>query len=754
MTALPVQTTPRPRGTPHTPATAGSPGEPVQVIIGPGCAPELRAELTDGGMILVLGANSDKDGLPAARAAAQTLHSALELLAVHGEVDATAGLPDAETLAQRLRSPRGNDLDAGLDLDTNRPLKARVLVEPLGPRLWMHLSTGSRAKLGDQTRSNPVTDDIADTLWAHNIRLLALHEGTRMLRTVAGAARIIGTLDALHKRNRARPWVYLGDDEPPEQWSKRLRKKIIELGEAGEEEIERFNHRSGSGIRAKVGARFNEGRVAFGTNNPPPPGADLATLRPPLGRGKPLPIAYLDEPGSRPASTEVQTGWLAEDAIRGIVDQADQVALICWFLRHVGRPGWGYEECADYLLAHGYRTAGLLTHGEDPTAGFKRRTENGHSLARNICHTILEHLEEYLTETIVLRGKGIEGKDLKIVGFRPSSGPWLTLADYDRITDFLAATHSKHRNTAGYGFARWPVKTPLGPAELVARDTAPWIVFYLQDPVTRRRIGTRADRFPPLSHAALARSIVLGLIDHVDALRPLLRSIDDGLDADRARAQVLEQQNPATAHRPGEIPAPAAPADRPRPGRPQQGLQRPSRPAQGPRGRARRGHRSGSRPPAGRLRGLAAHNLLRFARAVRDPRDVRFRAALLDGSIAFRIWTETRRHGRRSRVRVLCWAGTAAVHDRTGSWTGVDSPASRASGSAGRPERRSAGPPCTTSWPPAPAPPTSSAAATASCSRSCAPSWPSRTGRTAGSPASPTRGCTGSFRDPAPTPPR
>ncbi|WP_157544698.1 hypothetical protein [Nocardioides halotolerans] len=658
----------------------------VALLVSDACPAGLRQLLSDGAVVLAIGSNSESSGLAGATGAAKNLHSALNRLARFGGIDATVGLPDRDALARDLRL-RGDPLDAGIDLKTGRPLRATSLVDRLGPQLVIHLSTGSRRKLSDQTRSNPISDDISDTMWAHSVGLVVLHEGTRALRTVAGAGRIIGTLDALSQRTRTAPWVYFGDKQPPQPYGKAVRRRLIDIAEAGEDEVERLEHRSASGIQAMVGTRFHQGRVAFGANTTVPAGAQLAALRPAFGRGRPLHIAYLDEPGTRPEPAEVLSGWLAEDAIRGIADPVNQVELVVWFLHNFGRPGWGYEECADYFVANGYRTAGLLRGGKSPEEGYRRRTDDGHSMARNICWSILRHLDEYLAEKIVLRGLGMDDSDanghgvakdaddletgtnranLEIEGFRPANGPWLTVEDYDRIIAFLAVGSARHRNTAGYALSRWAVETPQGKGELVARAILGNVVYYIQDHATRRRLGTRDDPLPPLHHAIITASIVDGLANNVDALRPLLSMIANRYAADEARAAVLEagirRLQRKEAKYDEEYWEDMTGHARRKSAEQYNKIVDERVKLETELGQVQVRLRAAREPE---LRGIHVDDLLEFAKAMRDPTDVRFRAALIDGTIAFQLWTETRRRGRRGKERVLRWRGTIAVHDDT-----------------------------------------------------------------------------------------
>ncbi|QWZ09745.1 hypothetical protein KRR39_08405 [Nocardioides panacis] len=277
---------------PHRPlpssAVAPGTGPPLYgaILLDP-CPSDLRRPLEHGGVILLEGANSVLSGPAGAKAAAENCHNTALWLAQR-VVDVRHLLPSEEALAEDLRL-RGVEIDGGLDVATDKPLKARVLLLRLAPNLLIHLSTGSRVKLGDLRKSNPVSDDLAETIYSQDVTLTALHEGTRGLRRAAAAGVFINNLEALRERKGILSWMYFGDNDPPIPFGDELEEKLWQTGKAGMKEAKFFSHRIDTPRISQVGNRFVDGRVRFGGNRTPPPGTETAYLRSLSDRGRPAP---------------------------------------------------------------------------------------------------------------------------------------------------------------------------------------------------------------------------------------------------------------------------------------------------------------------------------------------------------------------------------------------------------------------------------------------------------------------------------
>lgn len=653
---------PQPLPAPGTPA-----GEPATgLVLGPRCPDGLRRELEAGAVVLFLGANS-QDGRAGEEAAVQNLESAVLWAAEWAGVDVQHLLPDTDDLTRAFRVD-GVPLAAGRDLKTGKPLKTRRLGRRLAPNVLIHLSTGSRAKLDDRTRSNAVSDDIGETIYANTVCLVVVHEGTRLLRLPTAVAPIANSLWALSLGRHVHPWVYFGDTEPPARWSDEVEQKLWEIGKAGKKEVADFAHRGTSGIIAKVGPRFVEGWVRYGLSRPSPAGTERAWLKPADRRGRPRHIIYVDEPDCRPELTEVASGRLAERAIRGepVVNQAE---LVCWFLEHFGSPGWGYEECADYLVGHGFRTPALFARGQHPEHGYQRRTEAGKSLARNICRTILKDLDFYLTEQIVVRGVNVDGSDHIIQGFRPLARPWMTRADHDRILAYLAPGRARRRNTAGCTFVGWLVRTPLGLGRLAAHRRADGrVVYYVVELHSRRHLGTRDCRLPTIDHALLARAYVEGIIKNRDALGPLLDAGETTDEVDEARIRALHEQIAEQRKQEESFELKWRHLDGPALVSAKRDLNALTASRQANESELRVLDARGRAAQGPSLHGVPLRGLLRFVASLRDPADVTYRAVFLDGASQLDLRpADPTAPGAPSDAWL--WSATAAFHDEHRSWS-------------------------------------------------------------------------------------
>lgn len=634
-------------------------------VLGQLCPDVLSREIKAGGVIMFVGASS-KDGPAGIREAVQNVESAVRWAAEWAGVDCQHLLPGTDELI-RMFTVDGVPLLTGRDLKTGKPLKTRRLLRRLAPNVLIHLSTGSRRKLDDRTRSNAISDDIGESIFANTVCLLCVHEGTRLLRLPTAVAPIANSLWGLVQSARVHPWMYFGDHRPPAPWSEEVEQELWNVGKAGKREVELFEHRGASGVIAQTGPRLVDGQVRYGIGRPGPPGSDTAKIRPADRRDKAQSVLYLDEPESRPNPTEVRAGRLAERAIRG-EPVTNQVKLVRWFLRHFGLPRWGYDECADYLVGHGFRTPGLYARGTDPENGYRRYSDSGKSLARNICRTILDRLDWYFTEQIVVRGINVDGSDHVIQGFRPARGPWMTKTDYDRIHKYLDAGRARPRHTAGYAFTGWLVGTPLGPGRLAAHEGRDGrIRYYVLELHSHRHLGTRGCRLPAINHEVLAGAFVDGLIKHHGALGPLIASIETTEEVDEAHLTALRHQiakqrtqqkgfqgkwklldGPALTDAKLEFNALVA-----------------SREAN--EGELRVLEARGRAADGPVLHGVPLSGLLRFVTGLRDAADVAYRDAFLDGASVLDLQAvDPAASG--VPAGAWRWSATAAFHDEHDTW--------------------------------------------------------------------------------------
>ncbi|MGY1679877.1 hypothetical protein [Geodermatophilus sp. SYSU D01176] len=665
----------------------------------PACPEALRALLDAGGTAAFIGRESGRWGTKSAELAVGNLFGGMRLLARHGiDVD-RAALPAKNALVEQLRAE--GRIIRSVEAGSGRPFENLVLVRRYASNLVVHLSVGTGRKIDETLLQQPLAKDIADNaILAHNAVLLACQEATRLGRGDFVASPIDAALQAQAKRRHFVPWIFLGD-RPPHAYGPDVRDELLRAGRGGEQESEHFGVRGINGRYENTGEEFVNGRVAYAFEHPVPPGTDIAVLRR-LGGRRRIRICYLDEPGSRPTAAEVLSGPVADVAL-GHGELVDRVELLCWFFAHFGLPEWGYEACADYLLAHGWNTQAARQRGK--AGRYARRTPDGLSLARNVCRPILDHLEDFIHERISVPAglepvatlaprDGLGSVDLTaaddpsspaedpggetrtapmpaaagashlyIAGFRPARGHWLTAADATRIKKVLHEGRTRNRNRGRYTFAGLRVRTPAGLGRLKPRCRDGDVVYSIE----LRAEGRRRYPYVRVPHRALVASVVTALVDHADRLARWLAERDTEEEARHnaeldGLAKELTEKRAALARYEGkwiQLDGPALLSAK-------QEYNALSAQCVHLQERRDRLERPAHLVDGTHARGVAVDVLLDLLVDLRDPHSVRYRAPLLD-ALELTVTPERGPHRGRGWERRLRWQGVFLLHDAEGT---------------------------------------------------------------------------------------
>ncbi|MFW5469541.1 hypothetical protein ACOCJ4_05785 [Knoellia sp. CPCC 206435] len=301
---------------------------------------------------------------------------------------------------------------------------------------------------------------------------------------------------------------------------------LYRQGQAARLEAKWFGQR-GALARQKTAPHMLHGRAPYAGNNPAPPGTATATVVPgafddggpeqwPDVSLKPGEARYLyvDTPSYRPRPVLVRS-TRSQVFLSDGSPAPDQAGLVVWFLAHLGTRDengqvWDQVRCARHLADSGYSTEALRNlHRPDAvwTINYTSKATLRYS-TRNLCRSILDHLDEYATGTFTLAMPGGHGETGTIRGVFPPSGFWLAPGRPAEIRDYLAEVGNAPSGPA-HVFAGLPVELNGGAASLEAsaRRGPPQYHFVQAD---GHRIRSRHAPIPPVQHDFLIQLLAQG----------------------------------------------------------------------------------------------------------------------------------------------------------------------------------------------------------------------------------------------------
>jgi hypothetical protein len=572
--------------------------------------------------------------------------------------------------------------------DPDRPLRhSFLLVDDFAEQgLLLALVTGPATKV-DAHMHGPAVDWLAGQVRAFLPAVIFAREWERWGRdpwafvTLAHAIKEVQTL-------RAQP-VFGGDRfEHLQEMGDGMDSRLFAAGARGKREAAQLQARTSGGSRQKTGTRMENGRVPYATHVPAPPGMATALVLPgafdavdaeaaraarrpappPDSASTAIRYLYFDTPSCRP-DPDLVLHHRAPLAPHGGNVPIDQVALVRWFLAHLGAPApdgeWGLRACAARLAEGGYVTDGLRKRHKVPyptwnLAGVTAaQSQVG---CRVLTQSILGHLEWYRTGVIDVGLSGAPGQRAIITNVVPPGG-WGTEADFARIEAYLARIAPARRSGA-HVLTGLAMTLDGAPTRLEASSHGP--LRYYQVRADGKRAGSRARRVPPMFHQDLVAMFVKGLLAGGEL--PRLRSdAPDGttearLEAERHAATVARLQatndrrmaNLSSGVLDGRV---AADLGAQYNATTEQIIQAEARLAQ-----ARRVLLQAEHPP---LTGVAEGDLMALVAALADPHSEQARELVHEG---LRLHAElVSEPGRADRPRLRV-AGDLLVHNASGTW--------------------------------------------------------------------------------------
>lgn len=463
-----------------------------------------------------LARNSGMQGTkPREDAAAETYRVADDILRHTGR-DIRPLLPSEEEIVKRLGSEECKRVPS-FDFTTGKRFVNEFLVLDLSPSVRFLVSTGSGKKI-DGDLGQPWLTFLNADLKSYKPDWLAWHRVDRVFRTRYLGATTLHICDVLDITViDGKSGVYDGD------FSFLL--ALLKAREASDEaELISIKGREGQG--EKTDNVMVDGVARYQSFMPPPAGMMTVRLKAPNG----LPgIGELrcDTPACYPDATLVAYG-LPEVFISG--RRPDQVKLVRFALRKLGRPGWSKARVARKLSERGFSTARLRLDNT-PETWFS--AEHINSEWDRVMRPIVDRLELYRTGELLI-DYGTEGvANQLITNVFPPDGPWAKPEDFERIEAYLGTTRGG--GPAKLGLSGVMVETDVGALPLRAapkgrRRHGPSYVLRPAEAGVRGCLS-----LPALPHSAIAESIVEALIAYADQLLAPLVELEIPRDEELCR---------------------------------------------------------------------------------------------------------------------------------------------------------------------------------------------------------------------------
>lgn len=415
--------------------------------------------LVEGGRPLVLiGRYSDANGLSGARYAASDLVGAAAELTIKSGWDVSDVLPPEEFMAQALFNSTNrvrNSDPSGSKFDNRF-----CLIDIRSHGLVLSLSTGTGRKLASDLEQ-PHLQWLRRILRDEDLQAagLAAKRQDRFGRHDAQVGMLREEARAVSAR---RPlWLFNGTTG---LWDLTNNEDLIVIFHAhsAKKEAEEFAASRARGQRKWTGGEMLNGSVSYGLPRPCPPGTFHWKDR----RSK-RSFMVIDSPQFYPHQTEVERPLPDVRDEQGT--RVDQAEIVREFLAHFGRPGWGFEQAADFLGSRRFSTEGLrqrVEHG--PTAWFVAapEEEDYYEWASTVTRSILDNLEMYRTG-VLRRGVGPGQEAIVIQNVWPAAGYWASEADFDRIEKFLAS-NSRSKKYYSWSWSGMPLTVNGRKARVIA----------------------------------------------------------------------------------------------------------------------------------------------------------------------------------------------------------------------------------------------------------------------------------------------
>ena len=445
----------RPGG--QVPHSRANPQETPSIAFAP-WADRRWVERIEHSCLLVCDRISAEDSKQALTQVVQGLHEALDALADTYGIDARAAVESLGGRAELMRRLEHEAVEhVTTDLqDEARTITTRVLVitDLLHRGLLLVLQTGSGTKI-DTEYHQPSAVHLGRVIHQHRPQLMFTREWSRTGRDGFGMGPIVYELRLIGDQVGRLPAIGAKDMRLQELTGEGVA-SVFHSGQSGAEDAKKFALRALL-ARQKTGTVMQHGRVPYAGTATAPPGLACAvvlpggftdggpqdwpnvSLRPGTAR-----YLYLDTPGCRPDPMLVRTGRALVVLPDG-TPAADQVANVRWFLERFGTVDedgllWDRLRCARGLVARHYSTEALRNKHRRPDAQFTLNPTSAKALrrtARNVCRSILTHLEEYETGTFTFAMPGQHGESVTITGLVPPQGRWIEPGRYAQIRGYL-----------------------------------------------------------------------------------------------------------------------------------------------------------------------------------------------------------------------------------------------------------------------------------------------------------------------------
>ena len=383
---------------------------------------EVAAAFRRGRPLMIPVRNSTEQGVKARRDVINELHFVVEEAYNRYGIEVERYLPDDETLHRMLR-----EASARKSSQDGRPFENRFLELDLrgACNCVIVLSLGSGAKVDDATLTQPYVSHVGRLVTQYEPCAVLVKSLKRLCRNTWAA----GELGMRLKRIGA--WV--GDVEglvKPGTQEGDLRLFLAAM--EGEREAIDIGRKNSRGLADASDPEMVDGRCRSAIRHAVPPGLARVRLKGRFALGPQM--LCLDAPRWHPDESEVAYGLpsvFEEDGSR-----VDQVANVRFLLSQLGRPKVSTRDLISQLHGRRFSTEGMrLKWG--PEAIWHRLT------VPEVLHRVVrEHLEFYRTGKLPIRVDPSGDNDFDIVNCAPPGG-WMTEADYERITAFLAVNDAR-----------------------------------------------------------------------------------------------------------------------------------------------------------------------------------------------------------------------------------------------------------------------------------------------------------------------